>query len=444
MHNHPNVKWQKHEQGFILLLVLLSISGLLYVSSSFIFNILFATIMTLSTYPIFLKIKKHFNLNNTKSSAIATLGVGVVLIAPISYVLTVLGAETLGLYAYIQDFISQLNLSSKENTVNSIMKELKLSEEYADTVKEFLINNVDFKSIFSGVKDFLLFISQSAVGSVLGTFGFFAISLFTMFFLYRDGESIAHKLKSISPLHDYYDTLLMKEMTQLSGILTLSVMSIAFIQGVSFAIVAAFLDLNWLFIGVAIALTSFIPLVGTAIVWLPLSIYYMLTGQVGIAAFLFVWGAAVTGFFIDNMLRPFIVSYICKLFEGNQNKSQNKFNPLDHTLIVVISTLGGIINFNIIGLLLGPIIAGISISILDLYRIRIHNLGDESEQPLSEINSFNESENQNFEVPKIPNELNDSLNDDFENLEDDFENLEDDFEDDFKDSEFNDGNDKKN
>ena len=377
--NHPSAKWQKHEQGTLILLVILSLAGIIYVSSNFIFNILFATIMTLSTYPFFLKLKEKFDLNNTKAALYTTLGVGVILIAPISYVLTILGVETFQLYNIFQSFISELDFSTKESAVNSVLAHVKISEEYINMIKPLLIEHVDISNIVKTSKDVLLFISQNAIGSFLGTFGFFAIALFTMFFLYRDGEQIADKIKQISPLHDYYDSLLMRELTRLSGILTLSVLTIAFIQGAAFSILTAFMDLNWLFIGVAIALTSFIPIVGTFIVWFPLGLYLILTGHTIQGGLVIFWGAVVTGTIIDNILRPIIVGYICNIFDSEDIDSEIKkeeeknFNPLNHTLIVTISTLGGIFNFGVIGLFIGPIIAGISITVLELYRIRLNN-----------------------------------------------------------------------
>jgi predicted PurR-regulated permease PerM len=381
---HPHIKWQNHEERFIVFLVITAIAGLLYISSGFLLNFVFASIVTLSTYPFFLKIKNKFNLTRTQAALSTTLGVGLILITPIAYMLTILGIEGASIYGLVEEHISKIDFSSKENTVNSVLSIVDLSPEYTETVRNILINHVDIKSVIEIGKNSLLFVSQNAIGGVFGTFGFFIFSLFIMFFLYRDGETIAEKIKAISPLHDYYDTLLMREMARLSGILTLSILSLAFIQGLSFSIVAFFLDLNWLFLGVAIALTSFIPFVGTFLVWFPLGCYLYLTGNEVQGVFIVAWGAIVTATIIDNVLRPFIVSYICKLFESSDEKlrdeEKDNFNPLDHTLIVVISTLGGILHFSILGLFIGPIVAGISIAILEIYRIRLSSMQEISDE----------------------------------------------------------------
>lgn len=393
MSNHPKVEWQKHEQGTLICLVLLSLIGLIYISSNFIFNILFAIIMTLSTYPFYEKLQSKYNMSNSKAAGITTLSVGLILVAPVSYIISILGLESLNVYNYLQGLFSNIDFSTKETTVNTLLATIKLSEDYIETVRNVLLNHVDVQSLGKSLKDILLFLSQSAIGSVFGTIAFFIVSLFTMFFLYRDGGKITNKVKEISPLHDYYDDVLMREMSRLSGILTLSILSVSLIQGVSFAAVALFLDLNWIFLGVAIALTSFIPIVGTMLVWLPVGIYLLLTGNSFEGIFVLLWGSLFIGLIVDNILRPFIVSYISGIFDNKKlsEEEERNFNPLNHTLIVTMSTLGGVVKFGIVGLFLGPIIAGISIAVLEIYRLRVSGIKEiESKKEINEFIYTNE------------------------------------------------------
>jgi predicted PurR-regulated permease PerM len=429
---HPHIEWQKHEQGTLVLLVLLSLAGLFYVSSSFVFNILFAGIITLSTYPFFLKIKEKFKINNTKASMLTTVGVGAIFVAPITYVLTILSVETFDLYIYIQDTVTSIDFSSKENAVNDIITKANVSEEHIETVRNLLTNHIDIESIAKTSKDVLLFLSQNALGSFLGTFFFFIMALFTMFFLYRDGTDISQKIKDISPLHDYYDSLLMREMTRLSGILTLSIISLAFLQGASFALVTAFMDLNWLFLGVAVALTSFVPVFGTLIVWLPLGIYLYLTGNEFQGIFIIAWGVIVIATLIDNVLRPFIVGYICNIFDSKNCKinaeEKETFNPLNHTLIVTVSTLGGMLKFGVIGLFLGPIIAGISITVLEIYRIRLQSmqaLSDKENNVTHKPTLDNANNKLEIDVESLIDEANQQVEIDLPDLPDSEMNLDD-------------------
>lgn len=440
---HPYIPLRKHEQATLIILVVFSLVGLFYISSSFLLNIIFASIIAMSTYPFFLKLKSKFKLSNTNASIVSTLGVGAILVAPIIYVLTILGIESFELYTYLQQFIASLDFSTKESAVNGVLSKIDLSEEYIENVRYVLVNHIDIEGITKTAKNVLFFISQNALGNFLNIFIFFAVSLFTMFFLYRDGSVLTNKIKDISPLDDYYDSLLMKEVSRMSGILTLSIISIAFLQGASFALVTYFMGLDWLFLGVAVALTSFFPLFGTMIVWLSLAIFLYLTGNELQGLFIFGWGVIVISFFIDNILRPFIVSGICKVFDSKEPKNsncENTFNPLNHTFIVTISTLGGVLKFSIIGLFLGPIIAGISIAILDIYRIRLKSMQKEDDDAIKNKNidhlidqANNEQNHDNFSIPIMNNiEIDENsesedfsdfncINEEFDNLEEDEE-----------------------
>jgi predicted PurR-regulated permease PerM len=195
-----------------------------------------------------------------------------------------------------------------------------------------------------------------------------------MFFFYVGGEKIIEKIKIITPLNDDFDHLLLMELYSLCGILTVSIFSIALIQGISFGFVTYFMDnINWFFIAVAIAVCSFIPAVGSLLVWIPLAIYLFVVNQSVAAIVVLIWGAVINGFFIDNLMRPWVISKICAIFNKNTSCDLSDFNPLDNTLIIILSTLGGLFNFGVIGLFLGPIIAAISLTIFDIYILRIES-----------------------------------------------------------------------
>ena len=89
---------------------------------------------------------------------------------------------------------------------------------------------------------------------------------------------ILRKIKILSPLHDYYDDLLIKEISYLSSVLMLSVVSIALLQGISFQFLTIFMDLDWFLLNCNLV-SCFIPVIGSSIVWVPLSIYLYGTGK---------------------------------------------------------------------------------------------------------------------------------------------------------------------
>lgn len=94
-----------------------------------------------------------------------------------------------------------------------------------------------------------------------------------------------------------------------------------------------------------------IPSVGSGLVWVPAAAYLMLSGSVGAGIGLIVWGGLIVGS-VDNLLRPKLV--------GDDTQIPD--------LIILVTTLGGIGLFGISGLILGPVIAGLLMTIAELYK----------------------------------------------------------------------------
>lgn len=354
------VAWQKNEEGFLLILVILALTGLVYLFNSFLMPIVFSVILTSATYPLFKKVDSFIN-NDSYSALITTFLIFFLIVVPIGYLLVVVTGSLTDIYNNYEDYIKTINISNIDLTQFSIHEYTPLSKENIIFLNEKLVENLSLIAEYA--KNIMLFMSKSIINSSMGAVLFISITLFVMYFLYRDGKKIIETLKIISPLHDDYDDLLFKEVSYLSGVLTLSILAVAFLQGLSFAALTFFMDLDYLFIGVAIAVSSFIPIVGAALVWLPLSLYLLGVNQVTESILVVVWGVVVTGFIVDNILRPWVTSKISKSFKT----VNDEFNPLDHTLLVILSTMGGLISFGVIGLFLGPILAALSISVFDVF-----------------------------------------------------------------------------
>ena len=107
-------------------------------------------------------------------------------------------------------------------------------------------------------------------------------------------------------------------------------------------------------VGVFAVLMTFvcmIPLAGSFLVWLPLSIYLMTNGHWTKAVLLIVWGALVVST-IDNFLRPKII------------RNQTRL----HELFVFFSVLGGISVFGLLGIVLGPVVLAITLGLLQAFQ----------------------------------------------------------------------------
>ena len=177
--------------------------------------------------------------------------------------------------------------------------------------------------------------------------------LFTMYYLFKDGDKIVDKLPAAMPLsRDQSDALIVrtKEVVSASvyGVVTIAAIQ-GLLGGMAFWILGIPSPLLW---AVLMAFVCMIPLAGSFLVWLPLAIYLLISGHWTKAIILIVWGALVIST-VDNLLRPKLVGTHTKL----------------HELFVFFSVLGGISVFGILGIVLGPVVLAITLGLLRTFEV---------------------------------------------------------------------------
>jgi predicted PurR-regulated permease PerM len=176
------------------------------------------------------------------------------------------------------------------------------------------------------------------------------IMLFALFFFFRDGDKIMERLRRVLPFDPSFREGRIRETADLIRASISSGLIVALVQGVVGGITFALLGLGApIFWGVIMAFFSLLPL-GAWIVWMPVAIWLLVTGETGRGIALLAIGAGGISL-IDNFLRPMLLS------------GRTQMNGL----LVFISLLGGIAAFGLLGLVLGPVIMATAISFVDAY-----------------------------------------------------------------------------
>src|SRR5688572_1958953 len=176
------------------------------------------------------------------------------------------------------------------------------------------------------------------------------IMLFALFFFFRDGDAIMSRLRRVLPFDPSFREGRIRETAQLIRASISSGMIVALVQGTVGGITFAALGLGApVFWGVIMGFFSLLPL-GAWIVWTPVAIWLLVTGETGRGIALLIIGAGGISL-IDNFLRPILLS------------GRTQMNGL----LVFISLLGGIAAFGLLGLILGPVIMAAAISFVDAY-----------------------------------------------------------------------------
>ena len=195
-------------------------------------------------------------------------------------------------------------------------------------------------------------LSQATFGTVNFLFMAF-VFLYTMYFLQMDGDKLVRKILYYLPLNDDDETLMLEKFTSVSRAMIKGSFAIGILQGglAGIAFAVAGID-NAVFWGTVMAVLSIIPSVGSALIWIPASIILIMQGDTGAGVGLMAFCGLVVGS-LDNVLRPILVGKDTKM----------------HELMIFFGTLGGILMFGIPGVLIGPLVASLFITVWELYGI---------------------------------------------------------------------------
>jgi predicted PurR-regulated permease PerM len=177
------------------------------------------------------------------------------------------------------------------------------------------------------------------------------VMLYVLFFLFRDGRSLAAKIRNASPLSLHHTNHILNKFSSVVKATVKGNVIIALIQGAIGGVAFYFLGipaaLLW---GVFMAILSLLPAVGAAIVWGPVAAFLFLSGAYLKGAILVAIGVLVIGL-VDNLLRPPLVGAGTRMPD----------------YVVLVSTLGGIALIGVNGFVVGPLIAALFIAVWSLF-----------------------------------------------------------------------------
>ena len=315
--------------GLLVLAFLLVRPILLSIVSGFILAFIFS--------PVYNRLNKKIKSKNL-SAAITTIFLIVLILLPFILLTPLIIDESINIFVSS----GEVDLVS---SLNEIFPSLFSSEEFAarvdSTLKSFITRLTgDF---INSLADFL--------ASLPIIFLQFSVVMFTFFFAIRDKEEFANYFKSLTPFPKDIGKKLMNSTKDVTASVIYGQVIIGIIQGlvsgIGFFIFGASNALLLTFLAMVVGI---LPIIGPALVWVPVVIYLLISGNNVAAIGITIFGiASIT---IDNFLRPIIVSKKMKM----------------NSLLVFIGMVGGLFIFGILGFVLGPLIIAYLIIFLEVYR----------------------------------------------------------------------------
>jgi predicted PurR-regulated permease PerM len=198
------------------------------------------------------------------------------------------------------------------------------------------------------------FLATQAFSIGQDTFQFiisFGIMLYLLFFLLRDGPSLSRSISRAVPLSEAYKQHLTRKFTTVIRATVKGNVAVAATQGLLGGLAFWFLGIQGsLLWGVLMGFLSLLPAVGAALIWVPVAVYFLVTGATWEGVGLIAFCVVVIGM-VDNIMRPILV--------GKDTKMPD--------YVVLISTLGGMALFGLNGFVIGPLIAALFTAVWDLF-----------------------------------------------------------------------------
>jgi len=173
------------------------------------------------------------------------------------------------------------------------------------------------------------------------------------------GKAILKFLSSLMPLSLEHEEYLYRECTGTVSVVFYGTLFNMFAQGLAFGLLMFFVGgYNAGYLGVVAGFCSVIPLIGAALVYIPVVALELLAGHYisAIMILIFVW--VVMGFFIDNILRLIFIGFLKKLFG---------FKYTMNEILILLAILAGISTFGFWGLIIGPSVLALTLATANLY-----------------------------------------------------------------------------
>lgn len=321
------------------------------VLAPFLYAILVAAVLVQVTWPLFRKLRKRLGGRAYLAAGVMTALVLLVLAAPITGVLWLAAREAAELSEAALSWLSGGGLDhlladayeALDRTEGAPLPEPGVLGQALSTGLQALL--VEFSSTLgSGVPGLL-----ERTGRVLLDLGVFVLALYG---LYAAAPDIVAGIRDLLPLEDAYVDRLFEVFEQFSRNVVWGMVATGIAQGIVAAIGFRIAGVGAaVALGVASALLSVVPFVGLALVWVPVAISLAVQGSPGWAAFVVLWSLGVTAS-VDNVLRPFVL------------RARLQVSPI----LILLSVLGGALTFGAKGLVLGPLVLLLFLTLFTFYR----------------------------------------------------------------------------
>ncbi len=345
---------------FLFALFALFFVALVGIFYPFFYVILWASLLYILLNPLYKKIqqkitqkKRFLEIKRHALAAIFSIATLILIIGPLLLLTIQLAQQLLAVFKDIELFLRTnptfFSDSSFIKKTIDILNDFGIENELFSQVdglhiRAFILQTIQYYS------NTLLMISKNLLENTANFILSILFVVFALYFFYLDGAYLFSLLIKVIPINPkHMDTLAKKFSETIRGLLS-GYFLVALYQGIiAFILMKIFGIKAALLFSVLLMFSSFIPLFGAGLIWLPLGIILLFTDSV-IKGVLFLVLSAFFISFLDNFLRPFFLQDRIKV----------------HPLLIFFAILGGLKIFGLNGLILGPTVVILFFAVLDM------------------------------------------------------------------------------
>lgn len=330
----------------LLCLVVIISALFLTMIHQFLMAIFMAGLFSAMVSPLHRKLTTKLHGKETVASILTVVGIVLLVLTPLAVLITLVVTQAISVgqsvTPWVQGFIEE------PSTLSALLEKIPYYEAILP-YRDIIIQKAG--EMVGSLSTFLINSLSSFTKLTLDAIFSSIIMLYVMFYFLSMGTVLLQKILYFLPMDDHSEQKLLDRFTSVARATIKGVLIIGILQGAICGIAFTLAGIHGpVFWGSVMAVMSIIPAFGTAIIWLPALLILALTGNYAGVAILAILCGAVAGN-LDNVLRPRLVGKDTQM----------------HDLFVLFGTLGGISMFGLLGIMLGPIVAALFITIWEIY-----------------------------------------------------------------------------
>ncbi|HED4840620.1 AI-2E family transporter [Campylobacter jejuni] len=334
---------------FLISFILVILFLLLYLFKGFLLVIIIASLMAVATSNINAKFLNLTKGHKFLASILTTACMVLLFFAPFVYAMIELAKA-------LKNFDINLVTQTLDYVKNY---QFTLSESFnflEPKIKEFLAS-VDLNSISKQILSYASSFTKSGAKFLID------MVLICVFYFFANlyGTELVIYLKSIIPIDKKELDDVLSEVGNVMAVVLYSMVIVAIFQGALFGLITMFYGYDGILMGVIFAVSSLIPAIGGALIYVPVSLYEFASNNLNSALVIFIYSVIVISFIADTLIKPLIIKWINKKLV----KTPTKINEL----LIFLAMIAGISTFGFWGIILGPAILTFFVSTLRMYVI---------------------------------------------------------------------------